>query len=340
MNFKQTLFLLGTFLHLTIIAQTPLIDEEFEASTSIPTGWIGSSVSISTNNACAASDNSVAFNGVGDALITPLLVDPQDLKFLYLRSSNTTAWTLNIQYGSSIVGPWTNLGSVNDATNSECKPFSADLSSLSNIYIRFVDARASGANERYIDNVVITQREPLGVSLSEFTLNKIHNAIKLEWSTTNEKDNSHFEIEKSLDGKNFIKIGQVKGFGTTSEIQNYTFLDDKMTNTTAYYRLRQTDFNGKVAFSKIIATNSDLRKGKTRVYPTLVNDWVTVDLKASNDFDLLVSDVVGRVVLSQKVKYTEGGNTFLLDLNGISKGIYFVTLKSGATVDAFKIQKM
>jgi Secretion system C-terminal sorting domain len=340
MNFKQTLAILGMITHVFMFAQTPLIDEEFDASTFIPVGWTTTNVAISTNNACTGSTNSAVFNGLNDVLITPILHDPQELKFLYLRSGNTTAWRLNVDYGFSKTGPWTNLGFVDNAINTECLPFAVDLSTLTDIYIRFIDARGSGAAERYIDNVVVTQREVLGVSFLDFTSNVINNSIKLEWSTANEKDNSHFFVERSLDGKNFSKIGQIKGNGTTSETQNYSFLDDKKAYSTAYYRLKQVDFNGKTAFSKVISTKSDFRKGKTRVYPTLVNDWVNVDFNTTNEVALLVSDVIGRVVLTQKVKNTEWGNTFLLDLNGISKGLYFVSIKSDIGIESFKIQKL
>jgi hypothetical protein len=340
MNFKQTLTILGTITHLFLFAQTPLIDEEFDASTSIPVGWTTTNVAISTNNACTGSINSAVFNGLNDALITPKLHDPEELKFLYLRSSNTTAWRLNVDYGFSTIGPWTNLGFVDNAINTECSPFAVDLSSLTDIYIRFIDARGSGSNERYIDNVVVNQRVVLGVSLLDFTSNVINNSIKLEWSTANEKDNSHFIIQRSLDGKHFSQIGQVKGNGTTSETQNYSFEDDKNTNSTTYYRLQQVDFNGKMAFSKVISTKSGFAKTKTRVYPTLANDWVNVDFNTTNEVELLVSDVIGRAVLTQKVKNTERGITYLLDLNGISKGMYFVSIKSDIGIETFKIQKL
>ena len=221
MNLKQTLTTLVVYLLALngTFAQTYLIDEEFDVGTTIPTGWIGNSVSISTNNSCTASPQSVAFNGLGDALITPKLADPQELKFLYLRSSNTAAWTLNVQYSASTSGPWTTLSSISDATNSECLPLVIDLSAFSDIYIRFVDARASGAAERYIDNVVVSQRSPLSVSLLDFTAKAVDNSVKLDWSTAQEKDNSHFDIERSLDGQKFIKIAEIKANNTPSVYQ-------------------------------------------------------------------------------------------------------------------------
>jgi Secretion system C-terminal sorting domain len=342
MILKQTLTagVLYLLAHNAAYAQTPLIDEEFDIGTTIPTGWIGTSVGIATNNTCTASPQSVVFNGSGDALVTPILNDPQELKFLYLRSSNTATWTLQVQYANSTTGPWTTLSSVSDAISGECSSHVVDLSTFSDIYIRFLDARISGAAERYIDNVVVSQRElALSVSLLDFTAKVVGNSVNLYWSTANEKDNSHFDIERSLDGKIFSKIGQVKGNGTTTQTHDYTYSDINNFNKTTYYRLKQVDLDGKTSFSKVVSVNSGLRIGKSKVYPTLVNDWITVDLNDANDVELVVSDMIGRVVLSKKVQNTEGPLSLNLDLNNLTKGLYFMSVKSNFGVETVKFQK-
>ena len=181
MKIKLALTLLCALINVFGFAQ--LIDEEFEAPTNIPATWISNGVAISTNNSCAGSLQSVVFSGAGNALTTPLLVDPGDLKFLYTRSSDATAWTLIVEYATSTLGFWTTIGTITDATDVDCLPFTYDLSALSNIYVRFRDARISGADERYIDNVVVTQR-PMAVSLLNFGVNGTENSALLNCSTT------------------------------------------------------------------------------------------------------------------------------------------------------------
>jgi Secretion system C-terminal sorting domain len=344
MNVKQTIAasVICLFTLTSIFAQTPLIDEEFEGA--IPATWSSTSMDISTNHGCGGTTKCAFFNAANDALITPKLIDPKELKFLYLRSSNTAAWTLNIEYSTSNLSnaTWISLvpGPVSDATT-ECQVFTADLSSLSNIYIRFIDARTvSSAAERYIDNVIVTQRDvALSVSILDFKATAVNNSVKLDWLTADEKDNSHFIIERSLDGKLFSNIGQVKGNGTTKQTIDYTFLDESNLSQTAYYRLKQIDFDGKSTVSKVISIDRNLRIGKTKIYPTLVNDWVTVELNTSNDVELIVNDIVGRVVLVKKKEVTEGATTFNLDLSGISKGMYFISVKSNFGIETTKIQK-
>lgn len=66
----------------------------------------------------------------------------------------------------------------------------------------------------------------------------------LTWSTASEINNHGFYIEKSDDGSDFSEIGFVQGNGTTNDVNNYSFTDRSL-GPSAYYRLRQTDFDGE-----------------------------------------------------------------------------------------------
>ncbi|MCF8294844.1 MAG: fibronectin type III domain-containing protein [Bacteroidales bacterium] len=137
-----------------IWGQTYLINESFESSFP-PTGW--------TNNGCIQSGNNprtgikdLGLNGVNDEIITSQLTNPDALSFWYKRSSNSTAWTLKVYYGSSTSGPWTEIGSITNATTTY-QEFTYSLSGLNNIYLRFLDQRGTGTHERYIDDVKVTE---------------------------------------------------------------------------------------------------------------------------------------------------------------------------------------
>ena len=132
-----------------------LINESFEGN-SIPDGWTSSSSNISIVNGKNGDDTyCVVFKGAGAYLITPLVVNPSNVSFMYKRSSNTTAWSLDVSYATSIDGPWTSIGTVSEATT-DWQTFSKDLDNVGSVYIKFTDTRTSGAHERYIDLVQIT----------------------------------------------------------------------------------------------------------------------------------------------------------------------------------------
>ncbi|HNX03161.1 MAG TPA: hypothetical protein PKM71_05810 [Candidatus Cloacimonas sp.] len=131
-----------------------LINEGFE-NTFPPSGW--------TNSGCIQSGNSprtgskdLCFNGASYNIYTPKLVDPATLSFWYRRSSNTTAWTLNIQI-STDASNWTSIGTITTVSTTY-QEFTYNLSSYSNIYIRLLDQRTSGSHERYVDDFTVTKK--------------------------------------------------------------------------------------------------------------------------------------------------------------------------------------
>src|SRR5690606_29273558 len=63
--------------------------------------------------------------------------------------------------------------------------------------------------------------------------------VKLEWETATELNNSHFEVERSADGRNFQQIGTVGGHGTTSQVIAYEFTDNSPLSGKSFYRLKQ-----------------------------------------------------------------------------------------------------
>lgn len=84
----------------------------------------------------------------------------------------------------------------------------------------------------------------LPVDLIFFEAHEIKNGILLKWATASEINNSHFEIQRSVDGQTFEGIGLVNGYGTTNEYHQYEFLD-RVPKSVNYYRLRQVDYDGK-----------------------------------------------------------------------------------------------
>ncbi len=92
----------------------------------------------------------------------------------------------------------------------------------------------------------------LPVSLLYFNADAQENIILLKWSTASEENNRGFEIERSEDGINFIKIGWEDGAGNSSDVVFYELIDDKIkAEVLYYYRLKQIDFDGRFEYSEI-----------------------------------------------------------------------------------------
>jgi hypothetical protein len=81
--------------------------------------------------------------------------------------------------------------------------------------------------------------------------------VTINWATGSEDNNWKFEVEKSSDQKDWKTIGEVKGMGNSVLVNKYSFLDANMNGSTAYYRVKQLDYNGKYSYSQIVSANTD-----------------------------------------------------------------------------------
>lgn len=154
--------------------------------------------------------------------------------------------------------------------------------------------------------------------------------MRLYWSTASETNNSYFTIERSTDGENFESIGTEKGAGNSSSIYNYNFWDENPLQGVSYYRLKQTDFDGKYSYSKIIAINVD-QNGDFSIFPNPSNGSFAMQLSSKKEADVLVvmQDVLGREVYSSRVKISAGSN--MVGVNpgeNIPSGVYYVIASS------------
>ena len=91
---------------------------------------------------------------------------------------------------------------------------------------------------------------PLPVELLTFTSNVSGNSVILNWSTASELNNRGFEIERN--NSSWESIGFIDGKGTTTEQQDYSFVDENLSAGKYQYRLKQIDFDGTFEYSNTI----------------------------------------------------------------------------------------
>ena len=103
------------------------------------------------------------------------------------------------------------------------------------------------------ESVELVYKAALPVNLVSFNARSAGQAAELTWRTTSETSNKGFYVERSRDAVNWSDIGFVEGNATTSQVQDYHFTDETPGKSLNYYRLRQTDFDGKTEHSRIQA---------------------------------------------------------------------------------------
>ncbi len=172
----------------------------------------------------------------------------------------------------------------------------------------------------------------LPIQLISFTAKANSNFINLKWQTATETNNDFFSIERSYNAKDFEELGIVSGAGNSNTKQYYKYLDKSANlQNTIYYRLKQTDYDGKYTYSKIISVN-----GQTSHWE-LINSYVndkklilTINSTFVDNSSLEVMDVSGRIVLRKEINMQKGINTYRIDLNRYSNGLYFVRIVNNA----------
>jgi len=173
-----------------------------------------------------------------------------------------------------------------------------------------------------------TIRFPSRSSLASFQAMYRRNAVDINWNTASRNRSEHFEIERSIDGTNFEKVGEVKADATASA--DYTFTD-KVRDGVArrndlYYRLRQVD-GGKSTYSKVLIVRTYESKSVTAVSVTPdpgVNDiQVNVQLKERSFVVMKVTDNNGSELIKKTAFGGSGSNTYNVEGTGqLQPGMY------------------
>ncbi len=174
----------------------------------------------------------------------------------------------------------------------------------------------------------------LPVAFLSFEGEAQHRQVFLEWVTGSEINNSHFEIEQSIDGIEFEPVGRVAGQGDTQEITRYSYALPWTKPGKAYFRLRQVDFDGSYSYSQMVEVFFS-GKGSSRIslYPNPVRDKLHLDLnhELESRVEVTLRDMMGHQVARYIVNTDETGNKQVLSLANLASGVYIIHLTDGIT---------
>jgi hypothetical protein len=159
----------------------------------------------------------------------------------------------------------------------------------------------------------------LPIELSDFNALKNEYTTDLKWTTMSEKGNKAFEVQRSIDGTEFVKIGEVQGSNNSREKKNYSFTDKEPLNGGNYYRLKQIDHDGTFTYSEIKFIAYD--KLTAWFYPNPSNSQITFKNLSAGE-TVLIRSYTGQVVLEEVI-----GEEKTLRVTDLPEGIYFVNSK-------------
>ena len=189
----------------------------------------------------------------------------------------------------------------------------------------------------FIAQTVNFNTNPLPVKLVEFDARSRDNTtVEVNWATASEKNNDFFTVERSADGKVFTEVTRMKGAGNSSTINNYTFTDDAPLSGTSYYRLKQTDFDGKnETFAPVAVRINRGVVNNISIYPNPFQNSFTAefDVETTGDVWVQVINITGALVHSEQVKAEAGKNTFTFNApEKLADGTYVFKLKDSKEI--------
>jgi hypothetical protein len=250
---------------------------------------------------------------------------------IYWTPDNTAA-SYNLRYKKITETTWT-IASISDTTLTV-----PGLSSITD-YNYAVEAIGGVGNSGYTATQTFTTLGgPLPINAVDITAKRQGANVLVNWTTASEQNSAWFDVERSYDGSNFIKIGQVQAAGYSTNLRSYRFTDVNAAKSLLFYRLKMVDADGSYKLSLVrVVTKADAGMQEFILYPNPAVTYVKITLMepAAKDLQLQITNQMGQIVKSDRV--STGTQLITLDVSQLPKGIYAVVLRGN---DAVQVKKL
>jgi hypothetical protein len=153
------------------------------------------------------------------------------------------------------------------------------------------------------------------------------NRVQINWTTAEEQNSSHYNIERSQDGVTWTVIGNLPAAGSSSIESSYSLADDNPLQN-GYYRIAQYDLDGGVSYTRVIGTSCNV-SDVFSISPNPTRNIVLIHLTGTDESQAIISvfDIGGALVMTQKEQVTRGSNQYRLDLGTLANGVYAVSVE-------------
>lgn len=167
----------------------------------------------------------------------------------------------------------------------------------------------------------------LPVDLVSFDVENRKEQVELKWKVATEINNDGWNVQRSTNGFTWNTIGHVTGRGDSNSEEDYKYIDKESHQGMVFYRLEQVDLDGQKAYSEVISI--DMYRSKFTVYPTLIEQYLTVDGVDDNAEYQIFSN-------NQVVKEGTISRGEEIDVSELTSGMYYITING----EPLKIMKM
>jgi hypothetical protein len=192
--------------------------------------------------------------------------------------------------------------------------------------------------QNFTSSLINVTSSPLPIQLTGFSAKAGSNTVLLRWITASELNNDYFSIERSTDGIAFSEVIKMKGAGTSSETHHYTYTDINPVNGVSYYRLKQTDFDGRFETFNPVAVKLENISGAIRtilITPNPFTNEFTAKIYSEENRTVVIEliSLRSKVIHSEKIVLESGTNTFNFSTGSqVESGVYVFRIMDGSTL--------
>jgi autotransporter-associated beta strand protein len=255
--------------------------------------------------------------------------------------------TASLRYGGQGLGVY-NLAELNASLDTVCV---GTFAAASNFNVP-LEVNRTGLTETDLINKwhIGTSNiwsSPLPIKLLSFDAKRNGDGVNLKWSTAAEINNDFFTIEKSQDAITYSTLTTVPGSGNSSSVKNYTTTDNSPYEGTSYYRLKQTDHDGKFVYFPPKSVNFSNNKNDGRITiekigPNPFENSFSINFicPSQSSVDIQIMNLNGVQVFNEKINFDKGLNTYsFFDNKSLPKGAYFLNMIYNGLVTTKKLIK-
>ena len=185
------------------------------------------------------------------------------------------------------------------------------------------------------------------VELVSFTADIFESTVTISWITATEVNNYGFEVQRKIENAEWKRIGFVEGHGTTTERQNYKYIDEirGIQARTLGYRLKQQNYDGSYEYSDVVEVTNPAPTEFVlqQNYPNPFNPSTIIRYEIPGQADnklvvLKLFDVLGNEVAILVNEEKEAGRYSVeFSATALPSGIYFYRLSAGYFTETKKM---
>lgn len=193
------------------------------------------------------------------------------------------------------------------------------ITNKANTYYNYRAPQSSIATT--IIKAVVTPLTMLNVKCWMLNVKNVKN-VAVNWATANEINVSHFNVQRSINNKDFINIGKVSA--NNISFNEYGYVDYSVQATVdgkLYYRIESIDRDGRKQYSEIKNVTLGNRDEGLSIYPNPAKDVVTVETKGAKALQIV--DGLGRIIIEKKIINNQSTT---INVQEFLKGIYVVKM--------------